>query len=108
AKTRRVIAFEQQGHGHTADIAERPYTFEQSADDAAALLRYLKVEKADLLGYSNGGSIAMQVAIRHPELVRRLVIVSAMYTRAGMPPEFWESMKHATVSGMPKELKDAY
>jgi pimeloyl-ACP methyl ester carboxylesterase len=108
AKTRQVIAFEQQGHGHTADIAERPYTFEQSADDTAALLRHLEVEKADLFGYSNGGSIAMQAAIRHPQLVRRLVVASAMYTRAGMPAEFWDAMAHATVEGMPQELKDAY
>jgi pimeloyl-ACP methyl ester carboxylesterase len=108
AKTRQVIAFEQQGHGHTADIADRPFTFEQSADDTAALLRYLKIEKADLFGYSNGGSIAMQVAIRHPERVRKLVVLSAMYTRAGMPDAFWESMRHASLEGMPKELKDAY
>jgi pimeloyl-ACP methyl ester carboxylesterase len=108
ARTRQVIAFEQQGHGRTADIAERPFTFEQSADDTAALLRHLKIEKADLWGYSNGGSIAMQTAIRHPKLVRKLVVASAMYTRAGMPAGFWESMKHAKLEDMPKELKEAY
>jgi pimeloyl-ACP methyl ester carboxylesterase len=108
AKTRQVIAFEQQGHGHTADVPERPFTFEQSADDTAALLGHLKIEKADLWGYSNGGSIAMQTAIRHPKLVRKLVIASAMYTRAGMPAGFWESMKHASLDRMPKELKKAY
>ncbi len=108
AKTRRVIAFEQQGHGHTADIADRPFSFEQSADDTAALLRYLDVEKADIFGYSNGGSIALQIAIRHPKLVRKLIIVSAMYKRDGLNPEFWESMKHATLGNMPAELKEAY
>lgn len=61
AKTRQVIAFDQQGHGRTADV-DRPFSFEQSADDTAALLRHLKVERADFYGYSNGGSIALQVA----------------------------------------------
>src|SRR6476660_7530608 len=50
AKTRQVIAFEQQGHGHTADV-DKPFTFESSADDTAALLKYLKIEQADFLGY---------------------------------------------------------
>jgi pimeloyl-ACP methyl ester carboxylesterase len=108
AKNRQVIAFEQQGHGHTADIVDRPYSFEQSADDAAALLRYLKVGRADFFGYSNGGSIALQIAIRHPRLVRKLIVASAMFRRDGLYPEFWESMKHATVEGMPAELKEAY
>jgi pimeloyl-ACP methyl ester carboxylesterase len=107
AKTRKVIAFEQQGHGHTADV-DRPFSFEQSADDAAALLRVLKIDKADFFGYSNGGSIALQIAIRHPEVVRKLVVASAMYKRDGLNPEFWESMKHATLENMPEELKHAY
>jgi pimeloyl-ACP methyl ester carboxylesterase len=57
AKTRQVIAFDQQGHGRTADIVDRPFTFEQSADDTAGLLRHLKIGKADFFGYSNGGHI---------------------------------------------------
>ncbi|HEX2833152.1 MAG TPA: alpha/beta hydrolase [Thermoanaerobaculia bacterium] len=108
AKTHRVIAFEQQGHGRTTDVAGRPFTFEQSADDAAELLKQLQVEQADFYGYSNGGSIAMQIAIRHPKLVRRLVVASAMYRRDGLPPQFWEGMRHAKLSDMPKELKEAY
>src|SRR5438876_2436528 len=64
ARSRQVIAFEQQGYGHTADVAGRPFSFEQSADDTAALLAHLKVDRADLLGFSNGGTIALQVAIR--------------------------------------------
>lgn len=107
SRTRQVIAFEQQGHGHTADI-DRPFTFEQSADDAVALLRYLRVDRADFFGYSNGGSIALQVAIRHPGMVRKLVVASAMYRRDGLYPEFWESMKHARLEDMPQELKDSY
>src|SRR5574341_219435 len=107
AKTRQVIAFEQQGHGHTADV-DRPFSFEQSADDAAALLQCLKIERADFFGYSNGGHIALQIAIRHPNLVRKLVVAAAMFKRDGVYPEFWEIMKHATPEGMPAELREAY
>ncbi len=108
AKHRRVIAFDQQGHGRTADIADRPFTFEQSADDAAALLRHLGIPRADFFGYSNGGSIAMQIAIRHPKLVRKLVIASAMYKRDGMIDGFWDGMRHASLKDMPAELKNEY
>ena len=107
AKARRVIAFEQQGHGHTADV-DRPFSFEQSADDAAALLGYLKIERADFYGYSNGASIALQAAIRHRNLVRKLIVASVMYRRDGFSPEFWEMMKHATPENMPAELREAY
>lgn len=108
AKTRQVIAFEQQGHGRTADIVDRPFTFEQSADDAAALLKLLKIEQADFFGFSNGGHIAMQVAIRHPKVVRKLVVASAGFKREGHYPQFWEFMKQAKLENMPTELRDAY
>ena len=108
AKTRQVIAFEQQGHGRTADIADRPFTFEQSADDTAGLLQHLKIEKADVFGFSNGGNIALQVAIRHPNRVRKLVVASAMYKRDGLYPEVWEFMQRSTLENMPKELQEAY
>ncbi len=86
AATHRVIAVELQGHGHTAD-ADRPITYEQMADDAAAVLRHLEVEQADVFGYSMGSGVALQLAIRHPALVRKLVVVSASYTSDGMQPE---------------------
>lgn len=107
AASRQVIAFEQQGHGHTGDV-DRPFSFEQTADDTAALIRYLKIESADLLGWSNGGSAALQVAIRHPALVRKLVVASAMFKRDGLPPEFWGFMEQATPESMPAELREAY
>ena len=75
AETRQVIAVELQGHGHTADI-DRPLTYEQMVDDIVALLRYLVIEKADVFGFSMGGGVAFQVAIRHPEVVRKLVVAS--------------------------------
>ena len=108
AKTRQVIAFEQQGHGHTADIVDRPFTFEQSADDTAALLRHLKIGKADFFGYSNGGHIVIQLAVRHPDLVRKLVIESAMFQRDGSDPGFWKSFEHAKLNDMPPELQKAF
>jgi pimeloyl-ACP methyl ester carboxylesterase len=93
ARSRQVIAVEFQGHGHTADI-DRPITYEQLADDVAALLRHLAVDRADLYGYSLGGGVALQVAMRHPALVRKLVVVSASYTSDGMYPEVLAAIAH--------------
>ena len=107
ARSRQIIAFEQQGYGHTADV-DRPFSFEQSADDSAALLAYLHVDRADLLGFSNGGTIALQVAIRHPRVVRKLVAISALSKRDGSDPWFWEAMKNARLENMPMELQEAY
>ena len=108
ARERQVIAFEQQGYGHTADIADRPFSFEQSADDTAALLNYLHIAKADLFGFSNGGTIALQVAIRHPKVVRKMVLASALSSREGAYPWLWEAMAKAKLENMPKELQEAY
>lgn len=108
AAQRQVIAFEQQGYGHTADIADRPFSFEQSADDTAALLEHLRIGQADLFGFSNGGTIALQVAIRHPERVRRLVLASALAKRDGAYDWLWDAMDKATLDNMPQELQQAY
>jgi pimeloyl-ACP methyl ester carboxylesterase len=108
ARTRRVVAFEQQGFGHTADIAERSFSFTQSADDTAALLEYLHLGPADLLGFSNGGTIALQVAIQLSRLVRKLVVASTLFSRAGCFPAFWAGMEKARPEMMPKELHAAY
>ncbi|WP_243294805.1 alpha/beta fold hydrolase [Geothrix mesophila] len=108
AGERQIIAFEQQGYGHTADTAGRPFSFEQSADDTAALLEYLHIEKADLFGYSNGGTIALQVAIRHPRAVRKLVVASALVKRDGAYPWLWDAMSNATLENMPQDLQRDY
>jgi pimeloyl-ACP methyl ester carboxylesterase len=109
ARDRQVVAFEQQGFGHTADIADRPFSFAQSADDTAALLEYLRIGEADLFGFSNGGTIALQVAIRHPRVVRKLVVASGFYQREGSSyPWFWEGFPSAKREQMPKELREAY
>lgn len=86
SKTRTVIALELQGHGRTADT-DRPYSYDAMADDVAALIKHLKYENADILGYSLGGSIAINTAIRHPEVVRKLVVVSAPANSEGWLPE---------------------
>ena len=107
SKTRQVIAFEQQGHGHTADV-DRPFSFEQSAEDTVALLRHLHVAKADFLGYSNGGHILLEITLRHPEVVRSLVLESVFFSRDGADPAFWKGFDHAKLDEMPPELKKAY
>ncbi|MFP2903619.1 alpha/beta fold hydrolase [Pyxidicoccus sp. 3LFB2] len=105
AKTRQVIAVEQQAHGHTADI-DRPLSYEQMADDTAALLRHLGVQSADIFGYSMGGGVALQLAIRHPDLVRKLVVAAASYNSDGMYPEMLAGIEHLTpeaLAGSPFE-----
>lgn len=86
ARDRQVIAVELQGHGRTADI-DRALSYEQLADDIAALLAWLEIDRADILGYSMGGHAALAVAIRHPERVRKLVVVSAGFSVDASYPE---------------------
>ncbi|MEQ8178977.1 MAG: alpha/beta hydrolase [Amphiplicatus sp.] len=82
ASGRQVIVADLQGHGRTADV-DRPIRYETMGDDIAALIRYLKIEKADVMGYSMGGGVALRTAIQHPDLVDRLVVVSAVFRRDG-------------------------
>src|SRR5215216_6097286 len=108
AETRQVIAVELQAHGHTADI-DRPLSYEQMADDVTALLAEISIEKADVFGYSMGGGVALQVAVRHPEVVRKLVVASASYTSDGMYPELLEMIPTLTpevFAGSP--IEEAY
>ncbi|UQA59892.1 alpha/beta fold hydrolase [Polyangium aurulentum] len=86
AKDRKVIVAEMQGHGRTRDIS-REFSYEGMADDVSALLRHLEIDRADILGYSMGGGVAFQVAVRHPEQVRRLVVLSGTYAHDGWWPD---------------------
>jgi pimeloyl-ACP methyl ester carboxylesterase len=95
SKTRKVIAVELQGHGRTADIP-RDITSENLADDVAALLEQLKIPRADLIGYSMGGAVAMQCAIRHPDKVRKVVVISSMFRRDGMVKEARDALPKLT------------
>lgn len=107
AKNRKVIALELQSHGRTND-RDQDLSFEQDADDVAVLLRNLSINKADFFGFSNGGTTAMQLAIRHPQLVNRLILASALAKRNGVPTQFWDFMKQAHLDNMPAALKKAY
>lgn len=107
AKTHQVIAIELQAHGHTKDI-DRDLSFEQDADDVAALLDYLGIANADFMGFSNGGTTCLQMAIRHSKRVNKLVLASATYKRSGMPPGFFDVFNNATLEMLPESLHRAY
>jgi pimeloyl-ACP methyl ester carboxylesterase len=91
ANSRAVIVFDQQGHGRTPDTS-REMSYEQFGDDAAALLRALGIDRADVMGYSQGGGVALQLAIRHPGLVNKLVSMSATYRQDGWYPSVIEAL----------------
>ena len=86
SKTRKVIAVEMQGHGRTAD-SKREFSYENLADDVDALLDHLKIPSADLIGYSMGGGVATQCAIRHPDKVRKVVCISGRFRHDGAVKE---------------------
>lgn len=95
SKTRKVIAVEMQGHGRTADT-KRDMSFENLADDVAALLDHLEIPSADVIGYSMGGGVAMQTAIRHPEKVRKVVVISAVFRYDGWVKEGRDALPNIT------------
>jgi pimeloyl-ACP methyl ester carboxylesterase len=106
AETHQVIAVELQGHGHTADILDRPLSYEQMADDVAALMEHLGIVHADGVGYSMGGTTGLQLAIRHPDRVRKLVAVSPNYRSDGYYPELLAGLQQMTLeifAGTPEE-----
>lgn len=90
SRTRRVIAVEQVAHGHTADRANSPITYERMADDTKAVLDHLGVERADFFGHSMGGAISIGMAIRHPDRTRNVTALSTGYSSDGMLPELVE------------------
>ena len=105
ATERSVIVFDQQGHGRTPDTS-RGMSYEQFADDAAALLRALEVHRADVMGYSQGGGVALQLAIRHPSLVSKLVSMSATFRKDGWYPSVFAgigTLNADTFAGTPVE-----
>jgi pimeloyl-ACP methyl ester carboxylesterase len=107
ARRRTVIALEEQAHGRTTD-RDTPVRFHTSAEDVATLLGALRIPQADVMGFSNGASVALRLAIRHPKLVRRLVFASSITKKSGAPPQFWELMARATYTDMPHALKEAF
>jgi pimeloyl-ACP methyl ester carboxylesterase len=95
SETHQVIAVDLQAHGRTSD-ADRPLTYEGMADDVAALLAHLKVEKADVFGYSTGATVAVQIAVRHPEMVDQLIAASAWYSSEGFAPSYGQMIEGIT------------
>lgn len=108
SKSRKVIAVEMQGHGRTADI-ERPFSFEKLAEDISGVMKYLKIDSADVIGYSLGGTVALDLAIQNPVMVKKLVIISSAYKSEGWLPEIrnlFQTFKPEFFDATP--LKSAY
>jgi pimeloyl-ACP methyl ester carboxylesterase len=101
-----MLAVELQGHGRTGP-GDRAASFEGSADGVAELLAELAVGPVDVLGFSNGGQVAMQLAIRHPVAVRRLVVASTPFRREGMVDGFWDGLAAATYADLPQPYREA-
>lgn len=107
SKNRQLICVELQAHGRTGD-RNTGISFDQDADDVAALLKDLGIESTDIFGFSNGGNTALKIAIRHPYLVNRIVAGSVLLKRDGTFPQFWEFMNNGTFEQMPQQYKDAF
>jgi pimeloyl-ACP methyl ester carboxylesterase len=104
---RQIIAVELQAHGHTND-RNTDLSFEQDADDVAALLKNLDISKADFLGFSNGGHTIFEIAFRHPALMNKIILASTFYKRNAAAPQFWNGFEGATLDMMPQVLQDGY
>jgi pimeloyl-ACP methyl ester carboxylesterase len=108
AASRQVIAVDLQAHGHTADI-DRPFSFAAFASDIAGLIRHLDFDQADVLGFSMGGMVAQHVAIGHPEVLRKLIVISAPCQDTGWYPEVRAGMPSVSVEAMTGTMMhDAY
>jgi len=105
SNNRQVIAVDLQAHGRTADI-DRPLRCEAMADDIAALMKYLEVAKADIMGYSLGAAVALRMAIQHPGAVRKLVVVSTVFRRDGWYPEIVAAMAQVS-TGSAETMKQS-
>lgn len=107
AQNRQLIGIELQAHGRTSD-RDAELSFAQDAADVAALMDHLKIPKADVLGFSNGGTTALYLAIHQPEKVHKIIAASALCKRSGAPSQFWDFMQQAQLEHMPQEYKDTY
>jgi pimeloyl-ACP methyl ester carboxylesterase len=108
AETRQVIAIEQQAHGRTPDV-DRPLGYEQMADDTAALLRRIEIAEADFYCYSMGSGIAVELALRHPDLVGKIALASLAASKAGIHPEIIDAIEGVTAEDLAGSVfEDAY
>jgi pimeloyl-ACP methyl ester carboxylesterase len=104
---RQIIAMELQAHGRTGDRPSE-LSFEQDADDVTALLQNLNIGKADFLGYSNGGHTLIEIGLRHPQIINKMIIASSFFNRGAVVPQFWEGFDSATIEVMPQSLIDGF
>jgi len=104
--TRQVIAVEEEGHGHTQPT-ERELTSEASAGDVAAVLAEVQAGPVDVLAFSAGGGTALELAMRHPELIGRLIVASSFTRRDAMIDGFWDGLAAGTLADMPRVYQDA-
>src|SRR6185503_5240304 len=104
ANNRQIIGVELQAHGHTND-RNTDLSFEQDADDVATLLNNFGIAKADFLGFSNGGQTTIEIALRHPHLINKIILASAFYKRTAVPRQFWDGFDGVTLDMMPEVLK---
>jgi len=100
SKTRKVIALELDGHGHTP-LSQRPYSYQTLASDVAAVLKHLKIDSADILGFSYGGTVAYQFAIEHPAMTKKLIIISSTYKSEG-----WLDIMYSMLAGIKPDAFD--
>jgi pimeloyl-ACP methyl ester carboxylesterase len=105
SRKRQVIGIELEGHGHTA-LRKTPMSHERNGDDVAAVLKHLKIAKADIAGYSHGGDAAIRMAIQHPEMVRNLIVISTAAARNGWYPEVLKGMG-AVSSAQAEQMKQS-
>ena len=107
SKSRQIIAMELQAHGHTNDRAS-DLSFEQDADDVAQLLENLQIKKANFLGFSNGAQTTIEIALRHKNIIGKIILASGFYNRRAVASQFWDGFEYATLDMMPKVLRDGY
>lgn len=107
ARDYKVVAVELQNHGRSG-FRNIPQTFEQDADDVATLLDNIGISRASFLGFSNGGTTAMEIVLRHPELVDKLILAAAAFKREGLIPGSFEGLQQASLDDMPPQLKEAF
>jgi pimeloyl-ACP methyl ester carboxylesterase len=100
SKTRKVIALELDGHGHTP-LSQRPFSYQTLASDVASVLGHLKIDSADILGFSYGGTVAYQFAIEHPAMIKKLIIISSTYKSEG-----WLNIMYTMLAGVKPEAFD--
>ena len=108
SNTHHVIGVELQAHGHSDNRDGRPISFEQDAADVVELLRQLHIDKADFFGFSNGATTALEIAIRYPAMVNKLIFASSMYKHSGCAPAFWQGFGNARQEEMPGVYQTAF